>query len=60
MHLLRHQALIGRNFDDPIVKRRIVDIVPYKITRAPNGDAWVKCRDKAYAPAESPPSFCRR
>jgi molecular chaperone DnaK len=45
------KRLIGRNFDDPIVKKDI-DIVPYKITRAPNGDAWVKGRDKAYAPAE--------
>jgi molecular chaperone DnaK len=45
------KRLIGRTFDDPIVKKDI-DLVPYKIVRAPNGDAWVQGRDKQYAPAE--------
>ncbi|MES1157246.1 MAG: molecular chaperone DnaK [Alphaproteobacteria bacterium] len=45
------KRLIGRQFDDPIVKKDI-DIVPYKIVKGPNGDAWVKGRDKSYAPSE--------
>jgi molecular chaperone DnaK len=45
------KRLIGRSFDDPITKKDI-GIVPYKIVKGPNGDAWVQGRDKAYAPAE--------
>jgi molecular chaperone DnaK len=45
------KRLIGRQFNDPIVQKDI-GMVPYKITKAPNGDAWVKGRDKDYAPAE--------
>ncbi|HVY84242.1 MAG TPA: molecular chaperone DnaK [Caulobacterales bacterium] len=45
------KRLIGRQFDDPIVKKD-VDIVPYKIAKGPNGDAWVKGRDKTYSPSE--------
>jgi molecular chaperone DnaK len=45
------KRLIGRQFDDAIVKKDIA-MVPYKIVKGPNGDAWVQGRDKAYAPAE--------
>jgi molecular chaperone DnaK len=45
------KRLIGRQFDDPIVKKD-VGMVPYKITKGPNGDAWVQGRDKAYSPSE--------
>jgi molecular chaperone DnaK len=45
------KRLIGRSFDDPITKKDS-GIVPYKIVKGPNGDAWVQGRDKAYAPAE--------
>src|SRR5262249_51787760 len=45
------KRLIGRPFDDPIVKKDI-GMVPYKITKGPNGDAWVQGRDKAYSPSE--------
>ncbi len=45
------KRLIGRTFDDPVTKKDI-GLVPYKIVRAPNGDAYVQGRDKAYAPAE--------
>ena len=45
------KRLIGRQFDDPIVKKD-VGMVPYKIVKGPNGDAWVQGRDKQYAPSE--------
>ncbi len=45
------KRLIGRSFDDPIAKKD-ADLVPYKIVRAPSGDAWIAGRDKQYAPSE--------
>ncbi|MBI3437985.1 MAG: molecular chaperone DnaK [Proteobacteria bacterium] len=45
------KRLIGRTFDDPITKKDS-ELVPYKIVRGPNGDAWIKGRDKQYAPSE--------
>ena len=45
------KRLIGRSFDDPIVKKD-VDLVAYKIVRGPNGDAWIQGRDKQYSPSE--------
>ncbi|MBI1189038.1 MAG: molecular chaperone DnaK [Alphaproteobacteria bacterium] len=45
------KRLIGRSFDDPVTKKDI-GIVPYKIVKGPNGDAWIQGRDKQYAPSE--------
>jgi len=45
------KRLIGRNFDDPMVKKD-KDLVPYEIVKGPNGDAWIKGRDKDYSPQE--------
>ena len=45
------KRLIGRSFDDPITKKDI-GLVPYKIVKGPNGDAWIQGRDKQYAPSE--------
>src|SRR5438067_10332527 len=45
------KRLIGRRFDDPIVKRDM-DLVPYKIVQGDNGDAWVESRGKKYAPSQ--------
>ena len=45
------KRLIGRNFEDKEVQRDI-QMVPYKITKAKNGDAWVSVRDKEMAPPE--------
>ena len=45
------KRLIGRNFDDPTVKKD-QELSPFKIVKGPTGDAWVKGRDKDYAPQE--------
>ena len=45
------KRLIGRSYDDPITKKDI-ELVPYKIVKGPNGDAWIEGRDKKYAPPE--------
>ena len=45
------KRLIGRRFSDDVVKKDI-DMVPYKITEAENGDAWVKSGDKELAPPQ--------
>ena len=45
------KRLIGRRFSDDVVKKDI-DMVPYKIIEADNGDAWVKSGDKELAPPQ--------
>jgi len=46
------KRLIGRRFDDPMTQKDI-GMVPYKIVKADNGDAWVNGRDsKRYSPSE--------
>jgi molecular chaperone DnaK len=45
------KRLIGRRFDDPLVQKAM-KVLPYKIVKADNGDAWVEIRGKKYSPAE--------
>ena len=45
------KRLIGRRYDDPMVQKAM-SLLPYKIVRAENGDAWVEIRGKHYSPAE--------
>ncbi len=45
------KRLIGRNYDDPITQKD-AKIVPYKIARADNGDAWVEARGEKYSPSQ--------
>lgn len=45
------KRLIGRNFDDPMVKKDM-GIVPYRIVRADNGDAWLEVDGKKIAPPQ--------
>ena len=45
------KRLIGRRFEDEVVKRD-QDIVPYRIVKADNGDAWVEVNGKKMAPPE--------
>jgi len=45
------KRLIGRRTDDPLVQKAS-SLLPYKIVRNDNGDAWVEIRGKRYSPAE--------
>jgi molecular chaperone DnaK len=45
------KRLIGRRFEDDVVQRDI-KMVPYKIAKADNGDAWVEANGKKMAPPE--------
>ncbi len=45
------KRLIGRRFEDEVVQRDI-DMVPYTIVKADNGDAWVEANGKSMAPPE--------
>lgn len=45
------KRLIGRRFDDPVVQKDIT-MVPYKITKADNGDAWVSIKGEDKAPPQ--------
>jgi molecular chaperone DnaK len=45
------KRLIGRTFDDKVVSKD-ADMVPYKIIKADNGDAWVEASNKKLAPPQ--------
>ncbi|WP_439273022.1 molecular chaperone DnaK [Pseudochrobactrum sp. HB0163] len=45
------KRLIGRRFDDPMVTKD-KDLVPYKIVKGDNGDAWVEVHGKKYSPSQ--------
>jgi molecular chaperone DnaK len=45
------KRLIGRRYDDPMVEKD-KKLVPYKIIKGPNGDAWVEAHGKQYSPAQ--------
>ena len=45
------KRLIGRRVDDALVQKA-ASLLPYKIVKADNGDAWVEIRGKRYSPSE--------
>ena len=45
------KRLVGRRYDDPIIEKD-KKLVPYKITKAGNGDAWVEADGKSYSPSQ--------
>jgi molecular chaperone DnaK len=45
------KRLIGRTFDDPMTKKDM-GLVPYKISKGANNDAWVEADGKTYSPSQ--------
>ena len=45
------KRLIGRTYDDPMTEKD-KGLVPYKIVKGPNGDAWVEADGKNYSPSQ--------
>ena len=45
------KRLVGRKFDEEVVQRDL-DLMPYKIVKAKNGDAWIEAKGKQMAPPE--------
>src|SRR6218665_2933180 len=45
------KRLIGRRYDDKLVEKD-KGMVPYKIVKAPNGDAWVEAHGETYSPSQ--------
>ncbi len=45
------KRLIGRNFEDPTVKKDI-ETAPYKIIKADNNDAWIEAKGNKYSPSQ--------
>ncbi|WP_119460485.1 molecular chaperone DnaK [Rhodospirillaceae bacterium SYSU D60014] len=45
------KRLIGRRYDDPLTEKD-KDLVPYKIIKGDNGDAWIEAQGKKYSPSQ--------
>ena len=45
------KRLMGRSFDDPMVQKDS-DMVPFKIIKSENGDAWVESGSEKYSPSQ--------
>jgi molecular chaperone DnaK len=45
------KRLIGRNFDDPTVKKDI-EAAPFKIVNSEKGDAWIEAKGQKYSPSQ--------
>jgi len=45
------KRLVGRTFEDPMTKKDM-GLVPYKIIKGGNGDAWVQADGKQYSPSQ--------
>src|SRR5258705_6050944 len=53
------KRLVGRRYDDPIIEKD-KKLVPYKITKASNGDAWVEEDGKTFSPSQIPPFILKK
>ena len=45
------KRLVGRNFEDPTVKKDI-ESAPFKIINSEKGDAWIEAKGKKYSPSQ--------
>jgi molecular chaperone DnaK len=45
------KRLVGRNFDDPTVKKDI-EAAPFKIVNSEKGDAWIEAKSEKYSPSQ--------
>lgn len=45
------KRLIGRKFTDPSLQKDL-KVLPYKVIKANNGDAWISARGKQYSPSQ--------
>ena len=45
------KRLIGRNFEDPTVKKDIA-AAPFKIVNSEKGDAWIEAKGQKYSPSQ--------
>ncbi len=53
------KRLIGRRFDEGVVQKDI-QLVPYKIVKADNGDAWVEVKNQKMAPPQIRPEVLKK
>ena len=53
------KRLIGRKFDEPTVQKDI-DLMPYKIVKASNGDAWIEANNEKLAPPQISAEILRK
>src|SRR3979409_1041206 len=53
------KRLVGRRYDDPMVEKD-KKLVPYKIVKASNGDAWVEADSKTYPPPQVSPFILQK
>ncbi len=53
------KRLIGRKFEEKAVQKDI-DLMPYRIIKADNGDAWVEAQDKKLAPPQVSADILRK
>jgi molecular chaperone DnaK len=53
------KRLIGRRYEDKTTQKD-KDLVPYKIIKSKNGDAWVNVKDKEYSPSQVSASILQK
>ena len=52
------KRLVGRNFEDPSVKKDI-ETAPFKIINSDKGDAWIETKGNKFSPSQTPQGLRR-